>query len=341
MASGSKTSVYAAIITNTVVTIAKFAGAMTTGSGAMLAEAYHSTADVGNQTLLALGMRKAKRKADPTHPEGYTAEAFVWSLMSAVGMFFIGAGASIQHGVSALMSPDHGGAHHDPGSHAMVNLGILTFALVAEGICLAIAVQGMRKDAKAAGQGFWKYVRTTDDPFGVAVLLEDAAAVLGVSMALASVGLTLWTGHAWWDAVGTLAIGVLLAGVATFLIAKNRSLLLGRSARPEDVQRLEDVLANDDLVESVAEHRAVVTGVDSYRVTAEVDLNGAVLARKWMETQDLGLVHKGLDSPEALAGFLERYTEAVTEQLGDEIDRIEARIREELPKATTIAIEVD
>ena len=341
MSSGSKASVYAALVTNSVVTIAKFAGALTTGSGAMLAEAYHSTADVGNQALLALGMSKAKRKADPTHPEGYTAEAFVWSLMSAVGMFFIGAGASIQHGVSSLMSAEHGGAHHDPAANAMVNLGILTFALVAEGICLGIAVRGIRKDAEAAGQGFWRYLRTTDDPFGVAVLLEDAAAVLGVLLALTSIGLALWTGHAWWDAVGTLAIGVLLAGVAIFLIAKNRSLLLGRSARPEDIQRLEDVLSTDELVESVAEYRAIVTGVDSYRITAEVDLNGTVLAQKWMESEDLGRVHEGLDSPEALAAFLERYTEAVTEHLGDEIDRIEAKIREEIPKATTIAIEVD
>ena len=341
MSAGSKTAVYAAITTNTVVTIAKFAGALTTGSGAMLAEAYHSSADVGNQALLALGMHRAQKQADENHPEGYGGEAFVWSLVSAVGMFFVGAGASVQHGIQSLTSPGHATDHGDVSYAAMVNISILTFSLVAEGICLGIAIRGIRRDARAQNTGFWHYLRTTDDPFGVAVLMEDGAAVLGVMMALAAVILAHWTGNAWWDSVGTLAIGVLLGGVACFLIAKNRSLLLSRSARPEDLSAVRELLDTDDLIEGVVEHRAIVTGVASYRITAEVDLDGAVLAQRWMENQDLAPIQKTLDSPEALASFLERYTEEITEHLGDEIDRIESKIRAELPKATDITIEVD
>jgi zinc transporter 9 len=256
-------------------------------------------------------------------------------------MFFLGAGASIQHGLQALTSPGHAGDHGDVSHAAMVNISILTFSLVAESLSLGIAIRGVRRDAKGQGEGFWHYLRTTDDPFGVAVLMEDSAAVLGVLMALAAVVLAHWTGHAWWDAVGTLAIGVLLGGVACFLIAKNRSLLLSRSARPEDLRIVRDVLDTDDLVENVVQHRAIVTGVESYRITAEVDLDGAVLARRWMKDQDLVPIHKTLGSPEALASFLERYTEEITEYLGDEIDRIEAKIRDDLPKATDITIEVD
>ena len=219
---GSKVAVYSAIIGNSLVMVAKFAAFFLTGSGSMLAEGIHSVADVGNQTLLAIGLRKSQRPPDRQHPFGYGREAFVWSLMSAVGIFFLGCGVTVAHGVHTLTSAE---AHHitDTGTA----IGVLIFALVVESGTLFFAVRAVWQEASHRGVGFVENVRTTDDPFAIAVLLEDTAAVTGVLVALGAIGLTAYTHQTWYDAAGSIAIGLLLGGVALFLISKNRDLLLG------------------------------------------------------------------------------------------------------------------
>ncbi|MFT4627469.1 MAG: zinc transporter 9 [Myxococcota bacterium] len=336
MAGGSKLAVYTAITANAVVTVAKFAGFAVTGSGSMLSEGVHSLADVGNQALLALGMRRAQVPADADHPLGYGREAFVWSLISAVGMFFMGCGVSITHGVQSLLSPH---AHAQEG--AELNIAILVFALVVEGAALLVATRGLHVEARSQGQSLLTYLRTTDDPFGVAVILEDSAAVLGVLIALAAVWLANVTGHAYWDAFGSIAIGVLLGLVAVFLIAKNRALLIGRAIRVEDRDRLEALLEADEAVDDVVVQRAMVIGASAYRINAEIKFNGDYLAQKWLDGQDITALHARLNSPEALEAFLIEYGETVIERVGDEVDRLESRIREVLPKAKNIALEPD
>jgi zinc transporter 9 len=339
MAGGSKVAVFSAIIANSLVTVAKLAGFAMTGSGSMLSEGIHSLADVGNQSLLAVGMARAARPADESHPAGYEREAFIWSLISAVGMFFLGCGVSITHGVQSLLSDGHHGAGHSEG--AGLNIAILVFALVIEGACLGIAVKGLLAEARQQGIGFFHHVKTTDDPFGVAVLLEDAAAVLGVLLALAAIGLASVTGQHWWDPVGSILIGLLLGAVATFLIAKNRALLIGRAVKPADAERLRELLSADPAVERVVTQQALVTGSSSWRISAELDFDGTYLAHTYLEKHDLATLHKSLDNPEALKAFLARYSEELAEIIGDEVDRIEERIRAELPKASSIAIEPD
>jgi solute carrier family 30 (zinc transporter), member 9 len=337
MAGGSKLAVYTAITANTVVAVAKLAGFAVTGSGSMLSEGIHSIADVGNQGLLAVGLRAADLPADDDHPDGYGNDAFVWSIISAVGMFFLGCGVSITHGVQALLDP-HGG--HDGGDSSL-NLWILAFALVIEGGSLAVAVWGLKKEATRQGQGLWSYLQTTDDPFGVAVLLEDGAAVLGVCMALVAIGLAASTGHAYWDAIGSIAIGVLLGLVAFFLIRKNRTLLIGRAIRPVDRERVKAILEADPAVEQVVMQQAVVTGTSSYRITAEIDFDGRYLARRYLEERDVEALVTELGDADALQSFLAEFGEAIIGQMGDEIDRIEDKIREELPKASQINLEPD
>lgn len=333
---GSRFAVYAAITGNSLVMCAKFVGFVFTGSGAMLSEAIHSLADVGNQALLAIGLQRSTRPPDETYPFGYGREAFVWSLMSAVGIFFLGCGVSIAHGVHTLTA----GQAHGIASSGL-GIGILVFSLVVEGSTLGAAVKGLRDSAKERGVGFWENVRTTDDPFGIAVLLEDSAAVLGVSVALASILLAGWTHDPRWDAYGTIVIGVLLGFVATFLIAKNRVLLLGRAIRPEDRDALTALLESDPAIERVVLQRATVAGVDDYRISAEIDFDGAWIAERYLDGRNLESVLAELDSPEALRAFLKQYGEAVLTQAGKEVDRIESRIREELPRARNIALEPD
>jgi zinc transporter 9 len=336
MAGGSKAAVYAAIGGNTLVTIAKVAGFMLTGSGAMFSEAVHSAADVANQAFLALGLARATKEADEDHPFGYGREAFVWSLISAVGLFFVGCGVTVMHGIHAL-TDDH---PHELGG-TEIAIGILIFSLVIEGWCWWVAVRALRAEASKQGVGFWENLRTTDDPFAVAVFLEDSAAVAGVLMAMTSLALVHYTHDPIWDAIGTLLIGGLLGLVAVFLIYKNRALLIGKAMRPSDRALVERVFAEDPAIESVAIQRAAVTGASSYRISAEIDFDGHYLAEQWLKTQDLGSVSETLSDPEAVAPFLGDFAEHIVDHLGDEIDRIEAKLRVALPGAENIALEPD
>ena len=337
MAGGSKAAVYSAIGANSIVMVAKFIGFALTGSGTMLAEGIHSLADVGNQSLLAVGMSRAEQKPDEQHPYGYGRDAFVWALMSAVGIFFLGCGVTVAHGVQSLLE----GGHHDASTGPWINLGILTLSLVAEGASLWIAVRALAKEAKARGQGFWDYVRTTDDVFGVAVLLEDSAAVFGVIIAFITVGLTHLTHAPYWDPIGSLLIGALLGFVAFFLMRRNRTLLIGQSIRKADLDAMHAVFENDPVVEDVIMSRAVVEGADAYHIAAEIDFDGAELARRHLGDRDLDKLAEELDDGDKLLAFLEEFGDAMTDQVGVEVDRLEARLREAIPRARHVDLEPD
>jgi len=165
--------------------------------------------------------------------------------------------------------------------------------------------------------------------------------VIGVIIALGAVWLSSVTHNPMWDALGSIAIGVLLAVMAVFLIRKNRSMLLGKSVSPADRAKLQTLLADDPAVDSVAAHAAVVRGTDSYRVAAELDFNGAYLAEKYLETHDAAEICARLETPEDVSEFLKEFGEDVVTQVGVEVDRIEAKIRENIPKVKRIGLEPD
>lgn len=336
MAGGSRLAVYAAIGANTVVTLAKFTGFALTGSGAMLSEGIHSTADVGNQVLLAIGMSRSERSPDLDHPGGYGREAFVWALISAVGIFFLGCGVTVMHGIQSLSDPHP----HEVGD-ATVNVAILLFALVAEGATLVIALRSLLHDARERGVGLFEHLKTTDDPFGVAVLLEDSAAVTGVLVALTAVVLTQVTHNPYWDAIGSLIIGALLGLVACFLIWKNSNLLVGQAIPVEDQARLRELLEAEPAVERIVRSATMVMGAQSFRVSAELDFDGRYFADRYLEDHDLEAIHAGLTTPEDLRNFLHTFGEHVVDGVGDEVDRIERRLQEQMPKAGFIALEPD
>jgi len=335
MAGHSKLAITVAIVANSVVAVAKLGGAWFTGSGALLAEGIHSIADVGNQGLLAIGLAKSQKKPTRDHPFGFGREAFVWGLISAVGVFFLGCGVTVMHGVHSLQSSEH----HV--SNLSVAIAIMVFSLVVEGISWAIAMRGTLLEAKANEQGFFAYLRSTDNPFTIAILLEDSAAVVGVLIALGAVWLTQATHMPVWDAWGSIVIGVLLGAVALFLIWKNRSFLIGRSISSVDWQRINTILAQDPVIESVSEQKAEVTGAQSFTLSAELDFDGRVLAERYLQSQDAATLLSTLQSEDDLRLFLREYSEGLVTQLGVEINRIEAQIRKEVPKADTIALEPD
>ncbi|MFT7521399.1 MAG: zinc transporter 9 [Kiritimatiellia bacterium] len=339
MAGGSKTAVYTAIGANLIVTVAKFIGFALTGSGAMLSEAIHSVADVGNQTLLAVGMQKSLKPADEKHPYGYGLEAFVWSLISAVGIFFVGCGFSMMHAIQALTEYFTGNPHAP--EVGMLAIGILIFSLVIEFASLSIAMWGIWGQAKERDLSFAAHLRTTDDPFGVAILLEDSAAVLGVLIALVAVVMNYLTHDPIWDAIGTLLISLLLGFVALFLIAKNKSFLIGKAVAPKDKELIEKIVREDPVVESVKVTRATVRGTDHYRVSMEIDIDGGHIAELWLAQHDINEVHSELGTPDALRAFLVEYGEEVMRITGDEIDRLERTIQTAMPRAKSIDLEPD
>ena len=333
MASGSSKAVYVAIAANSMVMVAKFAAFLFTGSAAMLSEGIHSLADVGNQSLLALGIRRSEAEPDPDFPYGYRRERFVWALISAVGIFFLGCGVTVYHGVSSLLHP-----HPTQGSLTLL-VAVLIFSFVVEGWSLLVAYRSL--DAERGGRSLVQFVRESSDPMGAAVLLEDAAAVTGVVIASLGVGLTAWTGNPMWDSIGSILIGLMLGAIAILLVNRNRQLLLGEAPQGAVVDQLQKLVAAQPEVEAVTDVNAVTVGAGAIRFKAEIDFDGEVLTRMELEKMDLAALHQQLNSPEELRAFLERFGNTMVEAVGDAVDRIEKKALDAVPELAHVDLEAD
>ena len=330
MAHGSKLAVTAAIAGNATVMTAKFFAFLSTGSAAMLSEALHSLADTLNQVLLMVGIVRSHRAADRRYPFGYGAERAVWALMSAVGIFFLGAGVTVYHGVHNLLHP-----------HALEELGwavvVLAASFVIEGAVLAIAVKAVRHEA--AGKPLLPFIRTEADPTGVAVLLEDLAACVGILIALGGILASRFTGHSLYDALASILIGVLLAVVATWLIARNRDLLVGPAIPRDARERVEAILASHPAVEKIVHLRTRVLDPHTYRVAADLEFEGDVLASR-LEKR-LEEAWPEIETYEDFRAFAARFADDVVQELGDEVDAIEEEIQRSLPQARYLDIETE
>ena len=201
-------------------TILKLIAWLATGSHAMFSEVIHSAADTLNQVILAYGIKSSAKKADENHPYGYTNMQYVSSLISGVGIFCLGAGLSVYHGIDGLANP------HNIES-INVAFAILGMSFLSESVTLGLAVKSIRESASFANMGFVEYVVRGYDPCVNVVLLEDTAAVLGVMIAAASMSLSAQYGSHIPDAIGSIVIGGLLGTVATFMITTNSNLLVG------------------------------------------------------------------------------------------------------------------
>lgn len=330
MAQGSKLAVGAAIAGNSVVMVGKFVAFGLTGSAAMLSEALHSVADVLNQVLLMVGIVRSHHPPDRRFPFGYGAERYVWALMSAVGIFFLGCGVTVYHGVTKLMHP-----------HAIEQVGwaaaALGLALVVEGYVLFVAIRAVQRDA--AGRPFFRYLRRQADPSAVAVILEDSAACLGVLLAGAGIALSQITGYHGWDAIASIAIGGLLGAVAVWLIVRNRTLLVGPAVPPEVRERIQAAIERHPAVEKLIRLRTRQLDLETHRVAADIEFDGAVLADKLED--ELKAAYAEIDSYEDFKAFADRFADDVVELLGDEVDAIEAAILEADPRARYLDIETE
>jgi cation diffusion facilitator family transporter len=198
--------------------------AVLTGSGAMFAEAVHSLADCGNQGLLLLGMKRARRPPTPDYPLGYGKEVYFWSFLVALMLFSVGGAFSVYEGVHKLLHPE-------PLERPMIGVGVLAFSLALEWWSLRACLQEVNRTR--GKQPLWDWFRHSRDAEMIVVFGEQLAALLGLAAALAAVALSLVTGDPVYDAIGTLAIGVLLIVVAVFVAVEVKQLLIGQSVAPE------------------------------------------------------------------------------------------------------------
>jgi cation diffusion facilitator family transporter len=267
--SESTLTVLVAFGANFAIAAAKTAAAAVSGSASMVAEAAHSWADTGNEVLLLVANRRGARPADDRRPLGYGREVYVWSLLAAIGLFVVGASVSIWHGVSELV----GGEQAHGRDYALAYV-VLAISFVLEGISFFQAVRQLRTEAHRLDRDLLTHALETSDPTTRAVFAEDAAALIGIVIALGGIGMHELTGVAAWDAVGSILVGVLLGVVAVLLIDRNRRFLTGepgsadlRNAAMARVQQLPDVA-------EVRYLRLEFIGPKQLFLVASVDLTG-------------------------------------------------------------------
>lgn len=258
-------TVVLAMAANVAVGIAKLIAGLLTGSAAMLSEAAHSLGDTVNEVLLLTALRRSSRPADREHPFGYGKERYFWSLLAAVSIFTAGAMFSIYQGFATLLRP--------PENQRDVTIGfvVLAAAFVLEGISLAQAIRQVRHEKHKDHLGLLAYLRRTDDPTVTTVLFEDSAALVGLLLAFAGLGLTHLTGSPIWDGIASLAIGGLLIGVAYGLGRTNLGLLVGRQADPRLVHAIADHLHAQPEVDVVVDLLTMLTGTGQVLVCARLD----------------------------------------------------------------------
>lgn len=260
-ASGGSKAIIAALLANTGIAITKFIAFLVSGSSAMLAESVHSVADAGNQVLLLLGGRRARRAADTEHPFGYGRERYVYAFVVAIILFSVGGVFSLYEGVAKLRDPH-------PLENAWLPIVVLVIAIVLETFSLRTAV---RESNKVRGTQSWvQFVRRAKQPELPVVLLEDVAALLGLVFALLGVGLTILTDDAIWDAIGTIMIGLLLVVVAIVLGIETKSLLVGEGASRDDDARIREVIAAHGAVATLIHMKTLYLGPDELLVAAKV-----------------------------------------------------------------------
>ncbi|XP_004927839.1 zinc transporter 9 [Bombyx mandarina] len=307
-----------------------------TGSHSLFSECIHSLADTVNQLILAYGIHKSVQMADPDHPYGYTNMRYVSSLISGVGIFCVGSGLSFYHGVTGILDPQ-------PLHDFYWAYFVLGGAVVSEGATLMVALSAIRKGAREANMSLYEYVMRSSDPSVNVVLLEDTAAVAGVIVAASCMAISQYTGNPLPDALGSILVGTILGGVASFIILSNVGALVGRSIPHEQLDEINSVLERDFMIRAIHDVKGIDIGSNLIRYKAEVDFDGRALTRSYLEKHDLNALledMKKIDTIDDVETFLLKHGENIVDMLGGEIDRIELKLRKKFPQIRHCDLEI-
>ncbi|RFA08037.1 cation transporter [Subtercola boreus] len=260
---GGNRAIFAALGANIGIAVIKFIAFVFSGSSSMLAESVHSLADSGNQLLLLLGGRKAKKAADSEHPFGYGRERYVYAFVVSIILFSVGGVFSLYEGIEKIGNPH-------PIETPWLPIAVLLAAMVLEGFSLRTA---MKESNHTRGKQSWvQFVRRAKAPELPVVLLEDFAALVGLALAFVGVLLAIITGNGVFDGIGTIGIGVLLILVALVLGMETKSLLVGEGASEVDNRAILDAIEAGDEVERVIHMKTLYLGPDELLVAAKIAL---------------------------------------------------------------------
>ncbi|MDO3645450.1 cation diffusion facilitator family transporter [Nocardia mangyaensis] len=292
----SRIAILAALGANAGIMVAKFIGAFITGSSSMLAEAVHSVADTGNEALLLVGRKGAEQRPDTLHPFGYSRNRYFYSFVVALVLFTMGCLFAVNEAIHKIRFPEEI-------SSPAVAFVILGVSMVLEAASFRTA---RKQSAPLKGKhSWWHFIRNTRNPELPVVLLEDAGALTGLVFALGGVSLTVLTGNAVWDGIGTLLIGLLLGVNAIVLIIETKSLLIGEGATAKESTAIHAALLADPRVLRVIRVQTQYLGPEDLLVNAKI------------------AVRPGLDIAE----------------VGEAIDAADSRIRAAAPNACTVYLE--
>ncbi|MCI0142035.1 cation diffusion facilitator family transporter [Arthrobacter bambusae] len=263
---GGTKAILAALGANLAIAVLKFVAFVLTMSSSMLAEAIHSVADSGNQLLLLLGGKRAKRAASPEHPFGYGRERYIYAFIVSIVLFSVGGLFALYESAEKFQHP-----HAIEGGFWWVPLAVLLGAVVAESFSFRTAIH--ESNPLRGGQSWIKFIRNAKQPELPVILLEDFGALLGLVFALFGVSLTLLTGNGLWDAAGTGMIGLLLVGIAVVLAVETKSLLLGESATKEDNARITAAIESDGT--RIIHLKTMHLGPEELLVAAKISVGAA------------------------------------------------------------------
>jgi len=328
---------YAALM-NAMIFVSKFVCFCTSGSASMFSESFHSLADTINQLLLLWGINESLKKPDPKHPYGRRNMKHIMSLISGVGIFCVGSGVSVYHGIQTLY---HGGSTSDIATS--MSFAILGGSFILEFSSLLIAFKESRMNADKHNLPLLQYIREAGDPSTNVVLLEDSAAVLGVGVAGTALGLSYYTGNYIYDAVGSIMIGGILGVLATFLVTTNINFLVGRSIPTRRLDALQEQLEDDVVVRGVYDVKATMTSADEFKFKAEIDFDGMEITRAYLSQLDMEQVQREFQAVKSISELDElllRHGEHVIDELGSQVDRLEGELKLQNPDLRHIDLEV-
>ncbi|CAN7301638.1 cation diffusion facilitator family transporter [Arthrobacter sp. LjRoot14] len=276
-ANGGTKAIVAALAANLTIAALKFVAFILTLSSSMLAEAIHSVADSGNQLLLLIGGKRAKRAASPEHPFGYGRERYIYAFIVSIVLFSVGGLFALYEAWGKIQHP-----HAIEGDFWWVPLAVLIGAIIAESFSFRTAI--IESNHIRGKQGWVHFVRNAKQPELPVILLEDLGALLGLVFALFGVGLTLVTGNGIWDALGTAMIGILLVAIAIVLAMETKSLLLGESATKADVLRISSALEANGT--RIIHLKTLHLGPEELLVAAKISVGAAASGAEIAEAID-------------------------------------------------------
>lgn len=260
---GSARTILAAFVANVVVTVAKLIAGLVSGSAALLGEAGHSLADCLNETLLGYSLLRGRLPADARHPLGYGRERFLWAFLAAIASFLIGGCLSVGLAIREFVS---GGT---TGNYRLAWI-VIAISFVADGASWLQGMRHARREAKRQDTSIRRFLLSTSDPSLRAVVVEDSAALIGLTLAALGLFLSAHFGNERFDATAALLIGILLALTAIGLARLLGDFLVGRSLNDAEMRRLHQILASSPAVEQILLLRAVYVGPEDAIVSAKI-----------------------------------------------------------------------